>query len=365
MDNAVKARPSHYELLGLAPTASSEEIAQAFAKEVSRPRAFGGLAQLGIAYETLRNPDKRSAYDASIGVAPEPEPQPKAEFKPYAAHAMVARPHFKSEPSAEPRTAAFIASSVRAPEPVPKPEPELEARSQSDLMRRFEAVAMPTFQPTVSPDQFAPAADLEPVREAEDAPVAWRRPAAIAGGLVVAVAAVGALAGLDAGNDAQSALPTAAVTAAVPEAKSVAATATRSAEPALRFGALDVQPQRPSRHAVARRVERAPAAPRAPGLADLQLDSPPSETSAAQTPVEQAAAEPVAPAAVVSASMPLPAATIARTIGRIGYACGRVASTTEIEGEGSGVYKVTCSSGRSYRAAPVRGRYHFRRLSNR
>ena len=60
--------------------------------------------------------------------------------------------------------------------------------------------------------------------------------------------------------------------------------------------------------------------------------------------------------------MPLPKATIARTIGRIGYACGQVASTSAIEGEGPGVFKVTCTSGHSYKAAPVRGRYHFSRM---
>jgi hypothetical protein len=58
--------------------------------------------------------------------------------------------------------------------------------------------------------------------------------------------------------------------------------------------------------------------------------------------------------------MPLSNATIARTIARIGYSCGQVASTEAVEGE-SGVIKVTCTSGQSYRAAPVRGRYHFRR----
>jgi hypothetical protein len=55
---------------------------------------------------------------------------------------------------------------------------------------------------------------------------------------------------------------------------------------------------------------------------------------------------------------------VARTIERIGYSCGKVASTSAIEGS-SGAYTVTCTSGQSYRAAPVRGRYHFRRISGR
>jgi hypothetical protein len=52
---------------------------------------------------------------------------------------------------------------------------------------------------------------------------------------------------------------------------------------------------------------------------------------------------------------------IARTIHRIGYSCGDVASATAVDGQAPGVYKITCTSGQSYQAKPVRGRYHFRR----
>jgi hypothetical protein len=79
-----------------------------------------------------------------------------------------------------------------------------------------------------------------------------------------------------------------------------------------------------------------------------------SETSAAQAAdVEPAATAP-------AASLPLSNRVIARTIERIGYRCGDVASTSQILGK---AFTVTCTSGHSYRAAPVRGRYHFRRLS--
>jgi hypothetical protein len=63
--------------------------------------------------------------------------------------------------------------------------------------------------------------------------------------------------------------------------------------------------------------------------------------------------------------MPLPNSVIANTIGRIGYPCGEVASTVPIDGAAGGVFKVTCTSGHSYRAAPVNGRYRFRRLGSR
>jgi hypothetical protein len=61
--------------------------------------------------------------------------------------------------------------------------------------------------------------------------------------------------------------------------------------------------------------------------------------------------------------MPLPNRVIARTIQRIGYPCGQVAST--VPGGAQGVFTVTCTSGHSYQAAPVRGRYRFRRVGGR
>jgi hypothetical protein len=62
-----------------------------------------------------------------------------------------------------------------------------------------------------------------------------------------------------------------------------------------------------------------------------------------------------------AASLPLSDRTVARTIERIGYRCGQVVGTSHVEGEASGVFKVVCSSGQSYQAKPVRGRYRFGR----
>jgi hypothetical protein len=61
--------------------------------------------------------------------------------------------------------------------------------------------------------------------------------------------------------------------------------------------------------------------------------------------------------------MPLPNKVIAQTIHRIGYSCGNVASTSAVEGS-SGVFTVTCTSGETYQASPVRGRYHFRKVAS-
>src|SRR3954468_13462151 len=76
MVDTVKSRPNFYEVLGLKPTASGDEIAQAFAREISgfRPRPIGGLAEVTVAYKTLRDPARRRAYDASLGLNQVREP---------------------------------------------------------------------------------------------------------------------------------------------------------------------------------------------------------------------------------------------------------------------------------------------------
>src|SRR6186997_537147 len=83
MDSLVKSRPNHYELLGLTPAATDEDIRRAFAREISplRPRPFGSLAQLGVAHETLRDPVKRRAYDISIGLPEPAKPAPLAGWQ--------------------------------------------------------------------------------------------------------------------------------------------------------------------------------------------------------------------------------------------------------------------------------------------
>src|SRR5207237_1542441 len=48
--------------------------AQAFARKMAAPRAMGDVAQLGIAYATLRDAARRQAYDLSLGVTAAAEP---------------------------------------------------------------------------------------------------------------------------------------------------------------------------------------------------------------------------------------------------------------------------------------------------
>jgi hypothetical protein len=379
MGSTVRSRPSHYETLGLAPTAGSDEIARAFAREISdlRPRAFGGLAEVGIAYETLRNPVKRRAYDASLGLGAEPRPlyapttlRIGSQFISSSPGVRAERPVDESfarpppvmkpgqpEFPAEPRTASFIAESLRNP-PGPAPQDDIVpgARPQPNPPRRPEPGPGPRID-----DRIFHRVEKARLADAEDRPVDWKRPAILIGATVAAVALLGALAGWQAGHG-EPQQTQAEVTAALPPPQPRPAAVLPPA-PASR--AADAQLRRIPRAAVATaRARRTPARPR-PIVPDEQF-SQGSQFEPGQ-PEEQANAQAVADSRPVeaAAALPLPNAVIARTIERIGYSCGKVASTSAVGGESRGAFKVTCTSGLSYQATPVRGRYHFRRLGSR
>ena len=352
--------PNHYEMLGLTPGANDEDIARAFARQMSLFRAWpmAAAARMSIAYETLRNPAKRRDYDASIGLPP-PEP-PRLptrvaghmHFVPAAPAvertllepAPAAAPAAELKPAAdEPRTAAFIASSLR--------EPSVHA----------EPVGPPISSPRI-PEFLELPRGAQPAPE-QPAQRAWRRPAIVMAALIGGVGVVGAWAGSIAGNETDQEQVTVAVPRAKPQAAPVAVPAAQSpVEAAARRDApLALSALRAKRpHAAAK------AAASADRLAEVgqSLHQYYETTGADGSPeiavVEKAAVE-TAPTETIAASMPLSNATIARTIGRIGYACGEVASTSAVEGSG-GVFKVTCTSGHSYQAKPVHGRYRFRRL---
>jgi hypothetical protein len=380
MDSTVRSRPSHYETLGLAPTASSDEIARAFAREISvvRPRALGGLAEVGIAYETLRNPAKRRAYDASLGLGSKPRP-------PYAPTTLRIAAQFISPPRggraerpldelfvrpapamkppqpelpAEPRTAPAAPESLRDPlGPTPQGDIVPGLRPQPNPPRRPETRPAPP-GPTIG-DRILHRAEKVRLADAEDRPVDWKRPAIIIGATVAAVALLGALAGWQAGHGEPQQIQ-AGVTAALPPPKPLPAAVL---PPAPASG--DAQSLRHSRAAVA--MARARHTPARPQLAvpDEQLADG-TQINPGQ-PDEQANAQAVAESrpAEAAAAAPLPNAVIARTINRIGYACGKVASTSAVGGGSGGAFKITCTSGQSYQATQVRGRYHFRRLGSR
>ena len=375
MESTVKARPNHYEILGLKPTASGDDIARAFTREISvaRPRAFGGLAELSIAYETLRDPARRRSYDESLGLKREPEPgqsgpAPK-EFKPFMVRAS-ARP-------AERPPSHAIRASLPEPEAQPKQERPVDPRvvSIAASLRELARPAKVDFVPDASTQSETQRREPEPefgvepliqeilavgrtekqkLHEAECDPADWKKAGLALGGVVFTVGILAAVAGWSAGLVEEPKQAEAALTIPVPAPE---AASPEVAAPALpEQQSLEAARDRPRHRRLAEpRIQHSAPPERLAALAQ-ELEAPQS----ADVPVEQAAADP-APVAATPAKMPLSNATIARTIGRIGYPCGGVAS---VESESAGAFKVTCSSGHSYRAAPVRGRYHFRRLGS-
>jgi hypothetical protein len=367
MVSPVKSRPNHYDMLGLAPEASADEIARAFAREmgIAGAQPIGAAARICAAYETLRDPVRRRDYDRSIGIVPKPRPQvrqwafpaPQPHWSPLVASVgpqVAAPPERRPEPMAEPDTIAERASRI--------------ADTLRELARPIERA--PAAKPEPAPPPQKSAYVIEPdIRELltarsdepqliEERAFDWRRPVLAVGGLVVGAGLIGALAGLWVKGDVDPAQDEPALTVGIPAARAHAVAA--APEPAVEAAA----PRGHARAAVPTvRTKRA-----APPLQLAQrpsVESEPVDNQFVDSATEQAAAQdPLAPAppAAVAADLPLPEKVIARTIERIGYSCGSVTSSAAVDGA-SGVFKVTCSSGQTYRAAPVHGRYRFKRWS--
>jgi hypothetical protein len=347
MVSTVKSRPNYYEMLGLTPSAAGDAIARAFAQATSvfRPHMFGGITEICVAYETLRDPAKRRAYDASLGLAP--KPNISSISRPASAHFMrrpavaVAPPTPSAEqPAAAPRVEAPPEASAK---PQPRPAPPIER----------------TPEPSFAPLPSLPGYDGASVGYR---PIEWKRTGAILGGLAAAAVLVGALTGWWSGSSAVAPEFAAPAVAAAPEEKAPPSLSELWAESPPQV--KETQAARPRAPAASwRLVERlARRATVAATEVERQLVQPPQDLA---DPVE---ADPLAPESApaptpaVASTMPLPHKTVARTIDRIGYRCGSVASATPVEGA-AGVYTVTCTSGQSFQAKPVNGRYRFRRLA--
>jgi hypothetical protein len=383
MVSSVRSRPNHYEVLGLGAAAGAEDIARAFASKmrVAAAGPLGAAAQICAAHETLRDPSRRREYDRSIGLAPKPKPQgwtvaaPQPHWAPFAASAT-ARPAAQpasegrrspvpsaaappAEPVPQPRTSSFIAASLRelakpaAIDPAPEPRAEQPSRAQA----KSDYVIEPDIRKLLATAPIEDEADDERAFN-------WKRPAMAVGGLVAAAGLIGTMAGLWARDGGDPAQAEPAVTMSIPAAKTDATPAEAAAAPvAETFPAQVQRPVRAARSPVRARAELADAAEPAQPADNSQLaESAAMQSGFVESATEQAAADPLAAepaeaAQTTAADLPLPNNVVARTIERIGYACGSVASTTAAQGG----FKVTCTSGDSYRAAPVHGRYRFRR----
>lgn len=92
---------THYETLGVARTASAEELSEAF-KELARkhhPDAQVGkkrpskvsFADISAAYSTLKDPAKRRQYDAELALLNEPCPTCKGAGKTFRSKGFTGR----------------------------------------------------------------------------------------------------------------------------------------------------------------------------------------------------------------------------------------------------------------------------------
>ena len=330
MVSAVRSRPNHYEVLGVKPTATVEEITEAFARKMS---LFGAhlmaeAPQISVAYETLRNAARRRDYDRTIGLHIGPEPR--------AWGFTVAPPRWMP-----------VAASIPTVPPAQAPEPHVELRPTPPMPKPVERPQRPDPEPLAD---LYERMEIERSREFRENRFAWKRPAMAAGGLLVGAGLIGGLAGFSVKDNAQGAKSEPALSVPLPDAKAPADVLPASAQPASL-----ITPELP-RTAAVPKARRSPAPQRSTGWADdiaknLSADAPA---------VEQATVAEGQVANVVQASLPLSKSVIARTIERIGYSCGDVASSVPAA---SGAFIVTCSSGGTYQAKPVRGRYHFRRVA--
>lgn len=344
MGSTVGTRPNHYELLGLEPTASREEIDEAFALAMRRPHLMTEVAEIGIAFDTLRSASKRRAYDEALGLRREPEPppspQPAMSFRVSARLAAIASAEPLAPPSVVP-TAPRVQPPRPEPIPDPRPDPAPRLEPLADLWRLPPEAE---FGPRIAPRPRSRRLD------AEERPTDWKYPLLAFGSVLLGVVVVAAWAGAHAQDHAS------------PETVAAAPLKHHAAAPAPVQADLKPLPEAaPSAPPPAGRIRHRPAmrerisGERLAGI-DETLASPPQE----QAPGDAPATDVPAPPPAVSASLPLPNAVVARTIDRIGYRCGSVASAAAAGAPGA--YKVTCTSGQSFEAKPVRGRYRFRRL---
>lgn len=394
MASRAQVAPNYYELLRLSPTANQKEIAGAFARAMSTfsVRSVAVAMDIIKAFEVLRNPAKREAYDRSMGLAPAAQLHswqyklparlevPSTPVRPGSREHFVAPPG-KQEPLVLPealpsaaadaevaheKISALILSLRKLAEPA-APAPEALQPEKPP-----EPVGIRELEPERTTDPLDPViedilafgrAEKASLQRAEFRLPNWRRPAMALGGLVAGASILGIAAGLSVA-DAQGADPQ--VAAPLPAAKPHSTAATESADPV----AEPVSQQTASSVRAAPIFQTKRTVPTKEVAAISNQGGP--ETQEALNPEsgrpDASATDPLAPMPVsaepVSARMPLPGHVVARTIGRIGYRCGEVATTTAIEGS-PGAFRVTCTSGDAYRATLVRGRYHFRRMIQR
>ncbi len=178
MVSSVRSRPNHYETLGVPPSASDDEIRQAFAKKMTlfATRPLGATAQVIGAYETLKDTVRRHNYDRSLGLLEEASPPKPAFSIPRAWQPFAVSVHTQLMDEA-PRVLN------RDPKPPIPTSLRKEQRRSEPLIRQVQAARKDASDPVDYPSQ-------------------WKGPALTLGGLVLGAGVLGAMAGLSVGGDA-------------------------------------------------------------------------------------------------------------------------------------------------------------------
>jgi len=395
MLSAVKTARNHYEVLGLSPTATQQEIAGAFTAAMSM---FGGrpttaATRVCQAFAVLRSPERRKAYDRRMGLNKSPQlyPWPSSPTPQITARIAVAgmsreRPEAAAIPdeprqlppestpdpraaeqrAAEARVSELVASLRKLAEPT-APKVEKDAASKPAPLLREPPDPKQPIEPFIEQLVAFERAQRRSAGAGEHSSPSWGRLASAVGGLVLGAGVLGGVLGMSAiGGSAPEASVAVQLPAARPRPEP---SSVRPAVAPFEAETLGPKQERAVRADVVTPRTRPQAVASAPWA--VAEDTQPEYMAAAageQVPSDTIAADLLAPApeeaGVAAARMPLPGPVVARTIRRIGYRCDRVASATAMA-DGPGAFLVTCSSGDSYRAAPVRGRYHFRRVGAR
>jgi hypothetical protein len=175
MVSSVLSRSNHYEMLEVAPSASDEEIKEAFARKMTlvTTQPLGGTAQVIAAFETLKDPARRRNYDRSIGLAEAQPPQPAFSI-PRAWQPFTVSVHTQ-----------LIDEAPREAEP---------NRRVAEPLRKEQRRGEPLIQQVLAARKDA--------SETVDYPSQWKGPALMLGGLVLGAGVLGAMAGLSVGGDA-------------------------------------------------------------------------------------------------------------------------------------------------------------------
>ena len=377
MASQARQLSNHYEVLGLSPTASQDEIGAAFERAMGNfARPLSATLHIYQAFEVLRQPEKRRAYDRSIGFAPKPlqtqfmiPPQSRMPFTVTALASGTSQPLKQADNDGERDTAAVpipppSVASIDIAEPIVAPERVAEPLEPFVLPEPRQEADEPALDDLVGSILAEGHAEKAALQNAERRPHDWRRVGIAAGAFVLGAGILGGLAGVSVSGPApEDTVTDVSLPAPSPYLKGTEPVPNFKAEAEAQVRAENLAREARRLASDSERKVNPLIIPPELASASVERRNPPPATAKTTTEINTAAAlvDPLAPepaaATATEANLPLPKATISRTIERIGYPCGSVSSIATVDG----VFKVTCSSGDSYRAAPVGGRYRFKK----